>query len=441
MTRAPRTALLGAALVLGIAGPGGAQTMLTLDDAMTRARIATPEARAAAAAVGEATARVEQARSRFFPRVDVTESVQRGNQPVFVFGTLLSQRRFTAANFDVQQLNHPAPETNIRTAVAVTQQIYDAGATSLTVRAAELRRDLATLDQGRGTQDLALNAARAFVRVFQLEAADRANAGAVAAAESDLERTRRRRDVGLVTDADVLAIEVHLANVRQRHIATGGDLVIARIRLAEALGLPLDEPLVLVTPASPAASADAAPLVREALGTRPERQQAELRLLLADNGRRLAQSAFLPRVGVEGAWEFNGPTWPEQRSGWIVGATVELNVFNGFADRGRSTEAVQLQARAAAEREQVERRIEVEVRAAVVRVTAARARETAGRTALAQALESQRIIRDRYDAGLATVSDVLRAAETVLDAEARATEAETDVMLETVALNHAVGRL
>jgi outer membrane protein len=149
----------------------------------------------------------------------------------------------------------------------------------------------------------------------------------------------------------------------------------------------------------------------------------------------------MPRVGVEAAWEFNGATWAQQRSGWIAGATVELNVFNGFADRARLTEARQAAARADAEREQVVRRIEVDVRSAVARVTAARARETAGRAALMQARESQRIVRDRYDAGLATVTDVLRAAEAVLDADARATAAEMDVILDSIALDRAVGRL
>jgi outer membrane protein TolC len=97
--------------------------------------------------------------------------------------------------------------------------------------------------------------------------------------------------------------------------------------------------------------------------------------------------------------------------------------------------------RATAERERVERRIEVDVRGALVQLTAARAREDAGRVALAQARESQRIVRDRYEGGLATITDVLRAAEAALDAESRATHAAMDVILQSVALDSALGRL
>ena len=433
--------LIGVMLALGLPAAADAQTTLTLDDAMARARADTPGARALAAGVAEANARIEQARSGFLPRVDVTESLQRGNQPVFVFSTLLSQRRFTAANFDVRTLNDPAAETNVRSAVTVNQRLYDAGATRLGVTAAELQRDLATLERTKGTQDLALTAASAFVRVLQLEAAERASAAAVAAAENDLERSQRRRDVGLVTDADVLSMEVHLADVRGRHIAAAGDLAVARIELAEALGLPLDQPVILIKPGPPAVPPEAGVLASEALRARTEQQQADVQIRLAENSRRQARAAFLPRVGIGAAWEFNGSTWATQRSGWIVGATVELNVFNGFADRARITEAQQAATRAAAERERIERRIEVDVRGAVARVTAARARDVAGRAALAQARESQRIIRDRYEAGLASVTDVLRAAESVFDAESRATAAEMDVLLETVALDRAAGRL
>ncbi len=440
MIRSLRQSLAGVLVLLSLPATLSAQTMVTLEDAMARARADTAGARAMAAGVAEAAARVTQARSRFLPRVDITESVQRGNEPVFVFSTLLSQRRFTAANFDVQNLNNPAAETNVRTAVTMTQPIYDAS-TALGVRAAELQRDLASVDQRQGTQDLALTAARSFVQVLRLEAAERASAGAVAAAESDLDRATQRRDVGLVTNADVLAIEVHLADVRQEQIATGGDLAVARLELTEALGLPLDQPVLLIRPTPAAAPTDTALLARQALDARPERKQAEIQVRLAANDRRLAEAAFLPRAGIDAGWEFNGSSWAKQRSGWIVGARVELNVFNGLADRARVSAARQAETRLAAERERIERRIEVDVRSAVARVTTARARETAGRAALTQARERQRMVRDRYDAGLATVTDVLHAAEAVFAAEARATAAEMDTILETVALDRAAGRL
>src|SRR5687767_3536818 len=150
------------------------QEPLTLADAMRRARTETPAARALAAASDAALARVRQARAGYLPRIDVSETVQRGNQPVFVFGSLLSQQRFAAANFAIDALNRPAPVTNVRTGVAVDQPVFDAGLTRLAVESAEIGRDLVAANRLGAQQDLALGAAQAFVRVLQLDAAVRA---------------------------------------------------------------------------------------------------------------------------------------------------------------------------------------------------------------------------------------------------------------------------
>src|SRR5262245_57090052 len=114
--RAARAAFLLLLVAMSIAAPASAQQSLSLDEAIRRARIQNPDVGAASAAEREATERVTQARGGYLPRVDVSESWQRGNHPVFVFSSLLAQRQFTADNFDLDALNHPAAVNNFRTA-------------------------------------------------------------------------------------------------------------------------------------------------------------------------------------------------------------------------------------------------------------------------------------------------------------------------------------
>ena len=78
----------GAAALLNLSGaviltvvPALAQTPLTLEDAIRRAQVETSDARALGAAVDEADARIRRAQSGFWPRVDLIETVQRGNNP------------------------------------------------------------------------------------------------------------------------------------------------------------------------------------------------------------------------------------------------------------------------------------------------------------------------------------------------------------------------
>lgn len=84
--------------------------------------------------------------------------------------------------------------------------------------------------------------------------------------------------------------------------------------------------------------------------------------------------------------------------------------------------------------------IQVEVVSAVRRLESARAREQAGRAAVDQAHESERIIRDRFEAGIVSVTDVLRAAAAVLNAEANRTSALVDTMLAAATLRRSLGR-
>lgn len=436
-----REAAFACVVAIAVATDSFGQTPLTLTEAMSRAATMTPAARALTAASAEAGERVRQARSGYLPRLDLTESIQRGNQPVFVFGSLLSQQRFTAANFALDALNRPAPVTNVRTGVSVEQAIFDGGLARLAVESAEIGRDLVASRQRGAQQDLALGAARAFLRVLQLESMVRANETAVEAAESDLARARARRDVDLVTDGDVLDMEVYLADMRARQLTATADVAVARLQLNDAIGAALDDVQVLVPPDAPSSSPAAEALIGEAQASRSDRRDADLRTLIAANARRSAQAALLPRVGLQGGWEFNGSTFTDQRSAWVVGAQLQLNVFRGFGDAARIAEARYAETRARAERERIERTIEVEVRAALARVEAARGRQRVGEAALARARESQRIVRDRYDSGLATIADVLRAAGAVLDAESRETAARMDVIGEAIALERAAGRL
>jgi len=93
-----------------------------------------------------------------------------------------------------------------------------------------------------------------------------------------------------------------------------------------------------------------------------------------------------------------------------------------------------------AERERAESLVRLDVRAALARLDAARAREAVGRASVAQARESHRIIRDRYDGGMADVAELLRAAQAVLDAESQEIAARVDVLVQAAALDRALGR-
>ncbi|HAX42265.1 MAG TPA: hypothetical protein DCY80_06905, partial [Solibacterales bacterium] len=80
--------------VAALAAPALAQDPLDLPAAVQRALTGHPSLTAAAARIAAAEARRDQARSGYLPRLQYQESYQRGNNPVYVFGALLTQRQF-----------------------------------------------------------------------------------------------------------------------------------------------------------------------------------------------------------------------------------------------------------------------------------------------------------------------------------------------------------
>jgi outer membrane protein len=230
-------------VVLTLAGwPSGAvaQEPLTLDEAVQSALTQTASLRALRAGRDEAEAQNTQARSGFFPRLTFTESWQRGDQPVFVFSSLWSARQFGAANFAIDALNHPDPVGFSRAAVGVEQSIFDSGRQRATADAARLRRDIAGLGSDEAATGLALATTQAFGRVIAAQAARRANEAGVAAAREDLARAERRRAAGMVTNADVLGLATHLADLQQQAIQAEGDGAVARAELNRLMGVPMN---------------------------------------------------------------------------------------------------------------------------------------------------------------------------------------------------------
>jgi outer membrane protein TolC len=73
-------------------------------------------------------------------------------------------------------------------------------------------------------------------------------------------------------------------------------------------------------------------------------------------------------------------------------------------------------------------------------VFAARATAEVAEASVTQAVESHRIIRDRYEGGLTDVTALLRAAEGVQTAEARRVAARVDVLVATAAWRRAIGK-
>jgi outer membrane protein TolC len=418
-----------------------AQPSLSLSEAIRRATSHNPDVGSAAAAEREAAERVTLARGGYFPRIDVAESWQRGNQPVFVFSSRLAQQSFTAGDFALDALNHPATADNFRAVFSVEQPLFDRTLRA-NVRAASIGRQMAATARTLVGHDLTSAVTDAFGAVLVAAATVRSTAAAVEAARADRELAGNRRDAGRVTDADVLQLDVYLARTLEDQVLAQSDEAVARARLNQLMGEPLTAAFALdfTAPSIAADITDPAGLEAEAIDNRPEVALARQQQQLAAASVAAAHAAFLPQVSAQAGWEFNGDAWHSRAASWVGGIVARINLFHGFADKARLAEAREQTTRRGLEREKAETMARLDVRIAIARLEAARASEAVGRAAAQSARESRRIIRDRYESGLVDIVTLLRAADAVQQADAREIAARVSVLTATAALHRATGR-
>jgi outer membrane protein TolC len=436
-----RLATILSIFALAVAHPAAAQDRVSLQQAVAATLENNPDIRAANAGEQESRARAGEALASYLPRLDFVETWQRGNNPVYVFGSLLTQQRFTGANFALDALNHPQAVTNHRSGFMLEQPIFDSNRLTA-IRASRLGREMASAGVAELRAELTLAVARAYGGVVQAGANRRAAESAVEAARDDLSRARQRRDVGLVTDADVLSLEVHVAQMEERRIRAASAEQIARAQLNRLMGAPLDREITVEEPAPAQSMVPAASEAETmALEKRAAARRASLQLEMARANRAGAKASFLPQVSVQGVYELNGHRFGDRASAWMVSGQLRWNLFSGLGDSARLRAAAAAEARAAAERESVQAALRLDVRTARAELEAAIAREAVGRAAVAQARESHRIIRDRYEAGMTSVTDVLRASTALLDAELLRTSSVVDLLVGQAALDRALGRV
>lgn len=421
-----------------------AQAPLTLTEAVKLALTRHPSLEAASARVQAAESRIAQARSGWLPRATYTEGFQSGNNPVYVFGSLLTQHQFTAANFNLGPLNRPDALSNFQSQVSVDQVVYDFGATRSAVNAARIGKQMTEEERRRIELALIVGVARAYHGVALAGESLHLAEESLKSANADLERSRSLQRAGLATESDVLSVQVHASSVSEYRARAAADLRIARAALNEALALPLDDEHTLTTPMESPKPPGEPGATREdqAIQLRPELLSARLSKDLSAAQKSAAKSQYWPVIGLHGVFEADRQNFASKGgANWLFAASARWTFFDGNRTRATVAEARHMKAAAAASEKQMDAGVRMEVRRAEANLDASRERVTTTRDTVAQAEESLRIIRNRYSNGLATVTDLLRSETALLESKTHRLAALYDQRTASVQLEAATGAL
>ncbi len=417
---------------------------VSLEQAVNIALKNNPTVQAATAYSDAAQHAIDTAKAGYLPQLNFSEGVTRGNNPVYVFGTLLTQQQFTAANFDLGFLNTPPAVDNFRTQFSASMSLYDFGRTSGRVRNARIQAQSVRQGTNRTEQSVVFEVINAYLNGLLAREQVRVAQSAATMAQADLDRAHAREQQGLAVASDVLSAQAQLAQAKEDQIRAQNAVAISQAALNVAMGVSEDAPTQTQGKLEPVkvTIGDLAILQQQALKQRPDYHEAQLQAERAGNSVSLARKEFLPRIDMMASWEQDNQTFAARGgNNWIAGATLTFNIFNGGSRRAQIAESRAYERRAEALRRQMEAGVRLQVREAFLNLNAARQRVEVSRDSAAQAEESLRILQNRYEAGLATIMDVLRAETMRTSAQNNHLNAVYDFRLAFAALELATGKL
>ena len=388
----------------------GAQEPLTLRQAVNEALGQSPEAAIARAGTLDAKLGASMARTQLLPQLGFTEDISRGDDPVYVFGSKLRQHRFTLADFAVNALNEPLPTGNFSTRFSGSWMAFDSFKTQKEIHRADLFKESASSSAKAVDQQIVFRVVAAYQQVLyaqrEIAVAEHEQDTAAALMSSVDEHVK----AGLAVESDRMSAQVNGAARKEELIAAQGDLELAWAALREAMGVP-DLKATELKPIEPHTFPQGA--LEEELVTARKARPDLMALGQAQSAQAsalgVAKSDFGPRVSAYGNWEEDRTSFAGSGgNNWVAGVQISLDILpiGKRAQLARESAAKQ---KIAAQVAATQQHLVLEVsQAHIHRQTAALQLETA-RAAMDQSAESLRILKNRYGAGLATITDLLRA--------------------------------
>ncbi|HYG24668.1 MAG TPA: TolC family protein [Verrucomicrobiae bacterium] len=343
------------------------------------------------------------------------------------------------------------PHQNWAAGVQLVQSIYEGGRVSSALRAARLTREQALLEYQTAVADTLLATRIAYFDVLVAEQQIVVNEASVNLLTRELEDQRRRYDAGTVPRFNVLRAEVAVANQRPNLIRARNAFRIAKNNLVNQLGYNLPREVWEDIPLQLTDRLEAAPYdvslpdaIQQALNRRTELGSLRKAEQLRRENIVQARSGYKPSLQGFAGYEWRSSQYISDLSrevdGWVVGAQLNWNIFDGFETRGRV-----IQARAEHERAQVDvddagRRIELEVRTAYSTFIEAKEVLESQSKVQEEADEALRLAKARTEAGSATQLDVLNAETSLTQARTTQIQALHDYAVARARLDRAVGQ-
>jgi outer membrane protein len=325
--------------------------------------------------------------------------------------------------------------------VRATQPLYTFGRISSAIDAAGAEVTAAVANEQRTELDVKLQVAASYIGVLQAQRLLQVADSSVKSLQSHEQVVKNQVDQGVGIRANLLAVQVALANVRQLRLQMQNLLIVSQAAYNRALQRPLDAHVQIEDLTQPTQQYELDIAIRQALDQRPEIGflSAKVRGL-----RSLASSIHAgkyPQIVLDGGFSFFENKSLDNEAFNNVSVLAEWNFWDSGRKRHRTAQVDQSAEALLRKRTQVESLITLQVKKSWHDLDSAQQQVGISQKTLASADENLRVSENRYQQGTGTNTEVLDAQTLRTQAYGNYYRSLYDAVLAEMQLLRAIGAL
>ncbi len=413
---------------------------MTLEELIAAALKKNPTAQAAALRVDAARAMIKQARSAYYPRVSVSGSYAKSDNPTQAFMMTLNQRQLDMQdpNFDP---NDPDDTDNYRLSVGVKYRIFDGGLRRKQIDMAKLGRNAADYRLWSTQNELIHQVTQGYYSVLQAQDFVEVQKESVKSLRENLRIAIERFKAGSAVKTDVLNLEVKLAQAREDLILAenGTQLAIAALNTAigddlvttQGLSAPNKKNIVQTHPVQD----------YDAVENRPELRAIHNVALMREQEYRKAIREYSPVINAFGSYDWDSDQFSDFQDSYTAGVIAEWEVFSGFQKPSAVAHAKAGWQAAQHDEKDTRNKLKLDLRQAYIQSSEARQRLSVVSKSVKSAEEALRITTVRYKEGAADIVELLTAQVSLTATHTRNVAAYYDYLIAISNVQRARGDL
>ena len=412
---------------------------LPLDQAVRIALQGNPDVETALARIRQAHAAIDEAGAAFWPTLSLYGEYLQGDAPsTYLFKTIDQRMLPPGVNF-----NDPGWFENYEVGLHARVNLFRGGRDLLRRRMAETGLHIHELDRQSIENALVESVIHAYFQAL-------AGRDYVKIAEQSLctvEEQKRVLEVryraGGALRSDLLSLEVRVAQAKEELVRARNNHALSLVALAILLSLDPDTPLDLEgeQELSPLFPQDYASGLAQALADRPELKKARHQVVRSYLALDMARSEYLPTLEAHAKYYMDDADarFNTSRDNWVAGIILNWDVFTGFSTRAKADQARGVLEEMLARDRKATQAVQLDVKAAYLGLTEARARIEVTRAAVAQAEESLSLVKKEYEGGSATITRYLEAELALTRARIRERAAYYDKEKSLASIGRGIG--